>query len=127
MAKDHEPHAVIQGIDSEAATGTMTTYSLLFWDELPPNFAYLFEPLEGLLEVDEYLYFEEKVIAGFRSRTLRAILVTGIGVFTAEEKALSMLLQQRDERLARLTDDLTPEELEEVEDNSESPKPPITL
>lgn len=69
------------------------------WDDPAPNFAAVFRPLVDLLAPEEFMYFEEKVKFGHRGRTLRAVLVSGVGIFKAEQDALILLLQERNNEL----------------------------
>ena len=99
LAKENKSLEVNKGaFSSEEASFTC-------WDEPAPNFASALKPLVDLLEMNEYLYFEEKVRIGDRGRSLRAILVSGVGVFKAEENALVLLLQQRDIAMKEIEDD----------------------
>ena len=98
----------------EDALGELAAAEFICWNEPAPDFAALLKPLVDLLDTYEYLYFEEKVQFGHRGRTLRGILITGVGVFKAEEDAMNLLLGQRD---AVLGDD----EDEEVPDGGEEP------
>ena len=119
LAKDNKNLSVNQGAFSAEEA------SFVCWNEPAPNFASVLKPLVDLLETNEYLYFEEKVRIGDRGRSLRAILVSGVGVFKAEEDALTMLLQQRDAALQEIEDedpdvdaDDTDEEADAIEDEA---------
>lgn len=102
----------------EAENDTLQHVSITCWDEPAPNFAALLRPLSDLMAEDEYLYFEEKVKFGHRGRTLRALLISGVGVFKAEQDALVFLLQERNGELDKLDNEEDNENDDELDDDA---------
>jgi hypothetical protein len=117
---DDNPSLEIVRLDAE--NDELSHADITCWDEPAPNFAALLRPLVDLLEEEEYLYFEEKVKFGHRGRTLRALLVSGVGVFKAEQDALILLLQERNNELSELNDDEEDESLGDNEEPIEDPE-----
>jgi hypothetical protein len=111
--------ARLESSDSELAHADFTC-----WDNPAPNFAALFKPLVDLLEEEEYLYFEEKVRFGQRGRTLRAVLVSGVGVFKAEQDAMILLLQERDSEMDD-EDDLDAADLDDTDHGIDMDDDPV--
>jgi hypothetical protein len=104
MRKLAEDDKSLEIVGLEAANTELARADFTCWDNPAPNFAALFRPLVDLLEEEEYIYFEEKVKFGQRGRTLRAILVTGVGIFKAEQDALILLLQERNSEISSESD-----------------------
>jgi len=111
--------ARFESSDSELAHADFTC-----WDNPAPNFAALFKPLVDLLEEEEYLYFEEKVRFGQRGRTLRAVLVSGVGVFKAEQDAMILLLQERNGEMDD-EDDLDAADLDDTDHDIDIDDDPV--
>ncbi len=116
MRKLAENDKSLEIVGLETDNGELAHADFTCWDEPAPNFATMLKPLVDLLEEEEYLYFEEKVRFGQRGRTLRAILVTGVGVFKAEQDALILLIQERNSEM----DDGNDMDAEDLDEDDES-------
>jgi len=116
MRKLAEDDKSLEIVGLETTDGELAHADFTCWDNPAPNFTTVFKPLVDLLEEEEYLYFEEKIKFGHRGRTLRAILVTGVGVFKAEQDAMILLLQERNGEMDD-EDDLDAADLDEDDES----------
>lgn len=98
-----------EGVIWNEDNSMIVSMEFLYYDQEPPNFDELFQPLLPYLRHEEYMIFEVKHRFGYRPRSLVQYLISGRGVFSCDSSCMSHSLA----RFMPAVDEISDEGLEE--------------